>query len=229
VIGLSELMRTEALAPLPTAYRDHVDHIRVAGGYLLDLTTDLLDLSAIEAGQLVLDEETFDPEEIVHVVFALLAQQAQAQTVRLEQAPRAGPPLLLRADRRRMTQVLLNIAANAVKFSHRGSMVSVSVGPLERDGVRIDVLDTGRGMTADETRRAMELFGRIHAADAPKVEGSGIGLTLSRELVEAHGGRLTLDSAPGRGTTATVTLPGRRCDPPPQTGDARQCARAVRP
>ena len=209
VIGLSDLMKMQLQGPLGPKYLSFAEHINTSGQYLLGLINDLLDLSAAEAGRLSIEEGEVDLDAVFDTVFALLAERAKAAGVALARHP-PGAVRHLRGDARRITQIIVNLATNAIKYSPRGSTVDIAAALAANGAVVISVRDDGPGMTAEEAEVAMHLFGRVGGETNAKIEGTGIGLPLSRELAEAHGGTLVLDSAPGFGTTAVLTLPAER-------------------
>lgn len=209
VIGLSQLMERESLGKMPPPYRPHVRNILTSGRHLLSLIEDLLDLSAIEAGEMTLAEEEVRVEELVRTVRALLDERARQTKVALEVEP-PDTPLVVRGDRRRLTQILLNLCSNAVKYSPAGARVTLAWGRDETGAPALSVHDTGPGMTEAEIEEALRLFGRVARPGQDMVEGTGIGLPLARDLAEAHGGRLEMRSAPGQGTVAEVTFPSDR-------------------
>jgi signal transduction histidine kinase len=209
VIGFSEMIAAEIFGPLGSPrYKDYASDIRGSGVHLLALINDILDLARIDAGAANLNEETFDMRLLVSQSLRMVAHQAETGGVRLESVFQHTPPVLF-ADRRRVKQVLVNLLANAVKFTPQGGEVEVR-GFRVPDGFAISITDTGIGIRAADIPRAMERFGQVDSALSRKYEGTGLGLPLARELMELHGGTLILDSEPGKGTTVTVTFPQSR-------------------
>ncbi|CAA7614638.1 Signal transduction histidine kinase [Candidatus Terasakiella magnetica] len=209
IIGFSEMMKHEIFGPLePVGYRTYIDDIHESGQHLLELINDILDMSKAEAGMTDLSESPVDVTDIIRISIRLLARRAQSAGITLvDTLPPDLPPL--QADERRMRQIMLNLLSNAVKFSDDGGSVTVSV-EIDQAGMRIIVSDTGIGMTQEELGRVMEPFVQADTRLSRKYEGSGLGLPLTKALVTAHGGTLTLESAPGLGTTATVSFPPGR-------------------
>ncbi|MEM9735045.1 MAG: ATP-binding protein [Pseudomonadota bacterium] len=208
VIGLAELMRRESFGPMPEAYRDHAAHIHASGEHLLELIEDLLDLSAIEAGVLRLNEEDVAVDAIMGSVHNLIRERARQAEITLTLEGNARE--VIRADRRRMVQSLLNLVSNAVKYAPSGSEVHVRTTRDAAGWLLISVIDRGPGMTEQDIREALRLFSRLRRVDIARIEGNGIGLPLARELIHAHGGELRIESTPGQGTTASIALPVRR-------------------
>ncbi|MEM8624843.1 MAG: HAMP domain-containing sensor histidine kinase [Pseudomonadota bacterium] len=209
VIGFAELMRRQTMGALPDQYRDAADHIHVAGRQLNDLIEDLLDLSVIEAGRLKLEESEVAAEEIVSAAITLVSPEAETNSIRFERRLKDGKRVV-RVDRRRIVQAMVNLLSNAIKFAPEGSSVSVGCIETECGGLALFVADDGKGMSEDELTEAMTLFGRVGRPDEPRRGGIGVGLPLTRELAEAHGGALKIESAPQAGTFARLELPSDR-------------------
>ena len=209
VIGFSELILSEMLGPLGNdRYREYIHDIRQSGTHLLGLINDILDLSKIEAGKVELEEETFDPAEAIAATLRIIRERAQQRHIALA-APRIEPSTKLRADERKVKQILLNLLSNAVKFTPEGGSVTVS-GEWRSDGLVIAVSDTGIGIAPEDVPLALEPFRQISSAHNRSYEGTGLGLPLTKRLVELHGGTLEIDSAVGRGTTVRVQFPPQR-------------------
>jgi signal transduction histidine kinase len=203
--GFSEIIRDQVLGDRQATYREYAGHIHDAGQLLLSLINDVLDLAKIEAGRMTLRLEQVDPAAAASATVDLIKAAAGAKSIdlALELEPRLG---LLTADARALHQILINLLSNAVKFTLRGGRVSVRVGRAG-DGVELAVSDTGIGMTAAELEIAMQEFGQVEGPLNRSQAGTGLGLPLTKRLVELHGGTFRLESAPGQGTTATVWLP----------------------
>ncbi|MBX6321061.1 MAG: hypothetical protein IRY94_04470 [Rhodospirillaceae bacterium] len=209
IIGFSETIRDQVLGPdRQQTYREYAGHIFDAGQLLLSLINDVLDIAKIEAGRMQLRLETVDPGETATASAELMRSMAAGRDIALtlEVAPAVGT---LEADPRALRQILVNLISNAVKFTLPGGRVTVSVD-REAGGVRLSVSDTGIGMSEAEIEIAMKEFGQIDSALTRTQPGTGLGLPLTKRLVELHGGDFRLQSAPGAGTTATVWLPRGR-------------------
>jgi PAS domain S-box-containing protein len=199
VLGFAQLLQADTVTD---AQRDGVERILSGGYHLLDLVNDVLDISAIEAGQLPMVTERVDAGAIVGETLELMQPLADARSIRLRRdVPDAE--VCVSASEQRLKQVLLNLVSNAIKYSPTESDVTVAVEPAG-DRVRLHVIDSGPGIAADNLERAFLPFERL--GDGHKVEGTGLGLPLSRNLVQAMGGSLTVESGPA-GSTFTAELP----------------------
>jgi signal transduction histidine kinase/ActR/RegA family two-component response regulator/sugar lactone lactonase YvrE len=204
VLGMSELMLG---TPLNLQQRGYLNAIRSAGEHLLRLVNDALDLARIESGKLELADEPFDLRRLVDELAALVGPLARQRGLAFEVAIADDAPRGLRGDASRVRQILLNLLANAVKFTERGR-VSLVVSALAPQGVRFDVVDTGPGLNDEQKSR---LFRRFEQAEGVRTSarygGSGLGLAISQELAAAMAGQIGVDSAPGVGTRFGVSLP----------------------
>jgi signal transduction histidine kinase len=217
VIGFSELIRDVALGPIGNdKYREYASDIHGSGEHLLDLINDILDLSKIESGAEELNEEDIDLPDLADSVIRLVRQRAHKDDIALAVEVADGLPRL-RADQRKLRQILVNLLTNAVKFTEPGGGVTLRVWVSSEGGHLIQVTDTGIGIAPEEIPKALSQFGRVASSLGRDREGSGLGLPLTKALVELHGGSLDLQSEIGAGTTVTVRFPANRaaqtCDP----------------
>jgi two-component system, cell cycle sensor histidine kinase PleC len=223
IIGFSDIMLHELFGPLGSPrYRDYAHHVQNSGRHLLDLINDVLDMSKLEAGRFTLDEEWIDIADALESCRALAILPAERGNLRLSvNAPSTLPRLF--ADERAVRQVLLNVLANAVKFTPSGGQVEVEVAilpnaVLSEEGrpnggdLVITVRDTGIGIAPDALLTIAEPFQQADSSIARRFGGSGLGLSISRNLIELHGGSLTIDSALGRGTTVRILFPAARIE-----------------
>ncbi len=209
VIGFSEILLMEAFGPLGSErYLEYVRDIHSSGGHLLALINDILDLSRLDAGQSALKEEYLDLASVIGETVRMIARQAELGGVELIESLDIGLPRL-RADRRRIRQVLINLLSNAVKFTPTGGRVRVSAGAANGE-VHILVADTGIGMDPTDIPKALERFGQVDAKVSRKYQGAGLGLPLAKQIVELHGGTLELASNVNAGTRVTVRFPASR-------------------
>ncbi|MBX3503979.1 MAG: hypothetical protein KF895_00770 [Parvibaculum sp.] len=209
ILGFSEIMKAETFGPLGSShYKEYSQDIFNSGRHLLSLINDILDFTRADAGELQLHEEEVDVADAIADALRMVEAQAEAQKIRLSTNYDRTLPHL-RADHRRVRQVLLNLLSNAVKFTPDGGAVAVEAfgGPA---GVTIRVIDNGIGMAPEDIPVALERFGQIDSDLARKYEGTGLGLPLSKCLMEHHGGTLEIESTPGRGTRVSVAFPAER-------------------
>ena len=182
----------------------YVAHVTSSGEHLLSLINDVLDLTKVEAGQLEVMSEVVGLKQLLTGCVEEIGPLARHKTQRVVVKARAD--VSVRSDSRRLRQVILNLLSNAIKFTPEGGVVTLET---ERDGseVLIHVRDTGVGIPAAERERIFEAFTQVRTGRTRSEEGTGLGLALSRRLMELMGGSLVLDARPGRGSTFTVRLP----------------------
>ena len=206
ILGFAEMMR-DGYAGLPgPAWNGYAGMIHEAGSHLLAVIGEILDLSKIEAGRIMLSIETIDLQALLDACSELVAPQIERG--RIEFVVERDPSIAeVCADTIRLKQILLNLLSNAVKFTEPNGRIVLSVQPGEDSFVEIRVTDTGIGMTETELQLALEVFGQIESSVARKHEGSGLGLPIAIGLAELHGGSLTIRSEKGVGTEVTVRLP----------------------
>ena len=220
IIGFSELIKEQAPRTggrSPVA--DYASDILVSGRHLLELINTVLDLSKVESGTALLTESVVSMADVVNASMISIRSQAAARRIRVEIVMPDVPPMV-EVDLTKMRQVLINLLSNAVKFTPEGGGVTVTVVSDARVGVIVSVADTGIGMTEAEMVVAMEPFGQVDSTLSRQADGTGLGLPLAQRLVELHGGRLSMRSVKGAGTTVAVTLP------PNRVRSAREASRA---
>jgi signal transduction histidine kinase len=207
VIGFSEVLQERMFGELNDKQMEYVQDIHASGRHLLSLINDILDLSKVEAGRMELELAPFSIPAALENALILVRERAERHGLRLNLSVDGGLGELV-ADERKVKQVLLNLLANAVKFTPEGGRVAVSAQPA--DGfVEVAVTDTGIGIAPEDQEAIFEEFRQVGTDYARKREGTGLGLTLARKLVELHGGRMWVKSALGQGSTFTFTLPVR--------------------
>ncbi len=209
ILGFSEMLANGMAGPLRVKQEEYAEIIHKSGGHLLEIINEVLDLAKIDAGKAELNEEEIHPAEIVHACFEIVKEHAHAGNLHLSTENEELMPAL-RADARRLKQILINLVANAIKFTKPGGSVVVAFRRTADGGIAFDVRDTGPGMTAAEIEIAMQPFGQVDSGHDRRHQGTGLGLPLARSLAELHGGSLQVDSQKGRGTTVTVLLPSSR-------------------
>jgi signal transduction histidine kinase len=173
---------------------------------LIRLVNTMLDISQIESGKMRMEVHPADVRAVVHEVVTFFAHDADKRGIKLHtEVPARLPKVPM--DSERIEQVLINLVGNALKFTPAGGNVTVAVR-VQNEHVELSVRDTGVGIAAKDQPRLFEDFGRLRDSDKGE-QGSGLGLAIARRIVEAHGGKITLESAPGQGSTFRVLLPGR--------------------
>ena len=211
ILGFSQMLASPSSEAFTQARKtDYARNIFASGTHLLDIINDILDISKIEAGEFELDESEFEIEEVLTVAQRMLRTMADEAEINVVcGTPDDGLPRLY-ADKRVITQVMVNLMSNAIKFNKPGGKVAVNPF-LEKDGgLSILVEDTGVGMAEDEIPKAMTPFGQIRSSSQNSHEGTGLGLSLSVQLVELHAGKFQLTSQPGHGTKVLVHFPAAR-------------------
>ena len=210
IIGFSDMIRGEMFGPVGSPkYVEYIDDINESGEHLLALISDILDLSKIEAGKLELYEEDVDVARTIRSCLTLVKERAGHGGLTLEsQIPPELPAL--RADERKLKQILINLLSNAVKFTPAGGTVTIKSWLHPDDGYMCQVTDTGIGIALEDIPKALAPFKQIDSQLNRKYEGTGLGLPLTKSLVELHGGSLDLQSEVGVGTTVTVRFPAER-------------------
>jgi PAS domain S-box-containing protein len=203
ILGFAQLLESDVLPP---AQRDCVEQIISAGDHLLGLINEVLDIARIETGELALSPEPVAVADLVARTVQLIAPLASRRGVQVRADGTTARGLYVLADRQRLSQIVLNLLSNAVKYNREAGQVIVSVRASAADRVRISVRDTGAGISAEKLSRLFRRFDRL-GAEASGVEGTGLGLTVARELARAMGGELGVDSVVGEGSTFWVGLP----------------------
>jgi len=208
IIGFTELMLQERLGPIGNSrYKGYVEDIHQSGLYALSLLNDLLDISKIEAGKFELDFTAVDAPEIILECVNSLQPLAQRERIVLRTSLAPNLPAVI-ADPRRLKQILLNLLSNAIKFTNAGGQVIVSASLVDGE-IRLRVRDNGVGMTADEIAYAMQPFHQLDTAPR-RQQGTGLGLPVTKALVDANRATLVLNSEPGIGTSADLIFPSDR-------------------
>jgi PAS domain S-box-containing protein len=209
ILGFSELLTQQIYGPLgDPRYAEFADDIFRSGKYLLGIISNILDLTKIEAGQVVLDEQDLDVGELMQSSVRLVSEAARHRDISLEiLAPPA--PVTLLGDPTRLRQILLNLLSNAIKFTPEGNSVYLSCA-RGADTIDLTVMDTGIGMSTEDIARAMQPFHQVDNSYSRRYEGTGLGLSVTQSLVDLHGAAMSVESEVGKGTTITVRLPASR-------------------
>ncbi len=209
IIGFSEILAMQIFGPLGSErYRSYVEDIHQSGNHLLGIINGILDLSKAEAGKLTLDETEVDLAEVLRQSGRMFRTKAAEQGIKLIfDLPEAMPAI--RADSRLVSQVVINLISNAIKFTNQGT-VAVSLGREAEGDCYIRVRDTGVGIAKENITKVVEPFVQVESAFSRGHEGTGLGLPFVKKIMELHGGGLTIESELGEGTTVTVHFPAER-------------------
>ena len=205
IVGFSQVLKEKLFGEVNEKQDEYLDDILSSSNHLLELINDILDLSKVEAGQVELERRLFSLREALERGVVMVRERALRNGVELSLDLDAQVDLV-EGDERRIQQVVFNLLSNAVKFTPSGGRVDVSTA-TENGEVRVAVRDTGPGISPDDQARIFEEFQQARDTNGERPEGTGLGLALSRSLVELHGGRIWVESEPGKGSTFTFTLP----------------------
>jgi signal transduction histidine kinase len=204
IIGYTEMMADGLYGDVGEKAQGVLERVQSNGRHLLGLINDVLDLSKIEAGQLVLAMEEYSVADMVATVMAATESLARAKNLRLGSAVAPGLPTGT-GDARRLAQVLLNLVGNAIKFTDQGG-VEIRAAKAG-DGFELSVVDSGPGIAPADQARIFDEFQQLDSTSTRKKGGTGLGLAISRRIVELHGGRITIESEVGKGSTFTISIP----------------------
>ena len=218
ILGFSQLLAYDET--LSDDHQDNINEILKAGEHLLTLINEVLDLAKVESGKIELSLEPVALLEVAEECLSLVSSLAETRNITLRDDLGAG--LTVKADRTRLKQVLLNLLSNAIKYNRKGGRVTLNASSQSSDRLRIEVTDTGQGI---DLARQAELFQPFHRLDAETsgIEGTGIGLTITRRITELMGGSVGVDSEPGVGSTFWIELP---CEAMAASGDGRYAGEA---
>jgi signal transduction histidine kinase len=207
VIGYSEMMLEGLGGPLTSEQREYLGIIMEKGENLLQLITSILDISKIEAGRTRLVIAEVDVGQVLRDAVATVLPLARKKGVKVVWEP--SPLPRIHCDRDKVRQCIVNLVNNAVKFTPAGGQVTVDARPLQGERVALQVADTGIGIAPDHLARVFDVFYQVDGSSTREYGGAGLGLAIVKSYVEAHGGEVKVESAPGKGSTFTVVLPVR--------------------
>ena len=209
IIGFSEMIKDELLGPIENdQYKAYSADIHSSGSQLLAIINDIIDITKIEAGTTTLQDELIDLAHLLETTIALISSRPEAEGLIIKDESEADLPSL-RADTKAVRQLLLNLLSNAVKFTEEGTVI-VKAAVLGDGALAITVTDSGIGIAEDEIDKLTQPFYQVDSSLARKFEGTGLGLALSKSLVDLHGGALLIESVEGEGTTVTCRFPAER-------------------
>ncbi|HMK67013.1 MAG TPA: PAS-domain containing protein, partial [Stellaceae bacterium] len=210
IIGFSDLIETEAMGPVgDRRYKGYAEDIRNSGQHLLELINDILDFSKADADRLSLAEERIDLADLLDASVRMLLPRAAHANVKLLLEPMPSA-LYLHADGKRLRQIVLNLLTNAIKYTPATGKVTIAAGLDGTGALVLTVRDTGVGIAEEDQQKVLEAFVQVDNGPNRKHQGTGLGLPLTKRLVELHGGTLTLQSRLGQGTTVRIVLPRER-------------------
>jgi len=210
IIGFSEILSEQTLGPIGNnQYRGYATDIRSSGTHLLSLINDILDLSKVEANRFELHEENVDLVEALHSIFPIIQERMDATKLEFK-ADLPNPMYGLRADRRAIRQMLINLLSNSIKFTPEGGSITFQVAIREDGSFVVTVRDTGIGIAEENLQTVLLPFDQVDSSLARKYEGTGLGLPLTKRLAELHGGHLEIESRLGVGTTVSLVFPKER-------------------
>jgi len=210
IIGFSEIMSHELMGKIGNErYKAYAMDIYNSSNHLMEVLSDILDITRIESGDLELNETVIAPNYLVETALRLISDPLEKKAVKLEVAvPDALPNITV--DARLMRQVLVNTIQNAIKYTHPNTTISITAHAPEQGGVAFCVLDHGPGIPSEDLERILEPFIQIRPTAEVTFEGAGLGLPIAKKLMEVHGGRLNIDSVVGQWTRVTLTIPPSR-------------------
>ncbi|MBI3706930.1 MAG: HAMP domain-containing histidine kinase [Proteobacteria bacterium] len=210
IIDFSEIMTSGVFGAVESdRYRSYAADIHTSALHLLDIINDILDLARIEAGKAEFHERSLPLIETVEQVLNLTGEQIEQASLSLVRDIDPDLPRV-QADERAMRQILLNLISNAIKFTPRGGTITIGLRYEASGGVRLWVADTGIGIAPEDVSKLMRPFTQLDDVYRRRYQGTGLGLALVRSLTELHDGSVAIETAPGRGTTVTVSLPASR-------------------
>lgn len=210
IIGFSEILEKEMFGPLGTPqYKEYSEDIKTSGQHLLAIINDILDLSKAEAGKLTLQEQELSLVNVINSTLRIIRDKAAENGVRIAFDIPPGDQIV-NADSRLLAQVFLNVLSNAVKFTPKGGSIAISFMQFEDGGLDVRIEDTGIGIEAKNIEKVFAPFVQIESSLARNYEGTGLGLPLSKNVMQLHGGSISLESELGQGTTAHIYFPPER-------------------
>jgi signal transduction histidine kinase len=206
VIGFSQVLQDQLCGPINPKQQEYVINILTSGNKLLSMINDMIDLSRMESGSMLLELSTFSLRETLDASLLILGEKARENSIelRIDLVPEVDISII--ADQKKLKQIMFNLLSNAVKFSSKGGVVNVSAASYD-DLIEISVTDTGIGIKEDQIPSLFQIFTQLESVYTREYQGSGLGLALTRQLVEFHGGRIWVKSLLGAGSRFSFTIP----------------------
>jgi len=210
IIGFSEVISNELFGPIGNEkYLEYIKDVHTSSLHLLSIINDVLDMSKIEAGKIELAKEVVQIQNVISEVMRMVHERARSRDIELT-AQLSDENIEIWADERSMKQIFLNLLSNAIKFSKEGGQIYVRIVTDQPDIAVLEIKDHGIGMSEEEQERALQPFGQAKPVTTRNYGGTGLGLPITKGLVEAHGGTMTIDSRAGYGTLVRIVLPRER-------------------
>lgn len=209
ILGFAQLLELDTVEPLSEKQRERIGHIVKSGNHLLKLINEVLDLSRIESGNIQLSMDSVQIFSIISEVYEIIEPMARMHDITINNRIKQSDQYIL-ADRTRLRQVLMNLLSNAIKYNNPKGSVTISCKYAEDDTIRINIEDTGPGLTNNKLKSLFEPFNRL-GMEALNIEGTGIGLTITKRLVELMGGSIGVESKVGKGTIFYIDLKKTKC------------------
>jgi two-component system cell cycle sensor histidine kinase PleC len=210
ILGFSEILKGEMFGEfLNERYSSCARDIHSSGTHLLTILNEILDVARNDTAEMQLQEDEMNLSEAIHGCIGIFRNEAEAKGIEIILRG-AERPIAIRADQKRIRQILLNLLSNAVKFTPEGGRVTVTARTGYMDGVFISVSDTGIGIAPADIERATKPFEQIANAASQSQRGTGLGLSITEKIAQLHGGSMHIESAPGIGTTVSILLPRSR-------------------
>lgn len=206
ILGFGQLLEFDTDEPLSNFQKSRVKEIQKAGKHLLELINEILDLSRIESGLLTLSIEDILLSNVIDDVLSLISPLAEKQNIKIVNLISHQPDLLVQGDFTRLKQVILNLMSNAVKYNKKGGSITLDFQKSDADKISIAISDTGEGISEDNLKQLFQPFNRMEAENSA-VEGTGIGLTITKQLIELMNGNISVQSTPGKGSCFSIEIP----------------------
>ena len=207
IIGFSELMKDDSVGPLNDKQKEYLDYVWESGKHLLSLINDILDLSKVEAGKMELELSEFGLKELLKKSLVFISEKAVKHGIILSADVKEGVGDI-KADERKVKQVIFNLLSNAIKFTPDGGKIGISAGRTDKGEILVCVWDTGIGIEASDNHKIFSEFEQVDSEYSRKYAGTGLGMPLSKKFVELHGGKMWFESeGKGKGTRFYFTLP----------------------